>query len=60
MSFLTLWFQAGLEVIELQPEENTVPVNLFADDALIMINGTALITKPKKGNSRTKEASNSH
>ncbi|KAI6192152.1 Dimethylargininase [Aphelenchoides bicaudatus] len=47
--------EAGVEVIELQPEEGTAPVNLFTDDALIMINGTALITRPKKGNTRTKE-----
>lgn len=30
-----LYFKAGLDVIELQPEEQTNLVNLFTDDALI-------------------------
>ncbi|KAI6233364.1 Dimethylargininase [Aphelenchoides fujianensis] len=47
--------EAGVDVIELPPEEGTHPVNLFADDTMVVINGTALITRPKKGNSRTKE-----
>ncbi|KAI6204532.1 hypothetical protein M3Y94_00685600 [Aphelenchoides besseyi] len=47
--------ESGVEVIELEPEEGTNVVNLFADDTIVMINGTALITRPKKGNTRTKE-----
>lgn len=35
--------EAGLDVIELAPEENAVVQSLFADDAAIVINGTALI-----------------
>uniref|UniRef100_A0AC34QNA0 Dimethylargininase n=1 Tax=Panagrolaimus sp. JU765 TaxID=591449 RepID=A0AC34QNA0_9BILA len=43
--------EAGLEIIELAPDENTPEVfSLYPDDAAVVINGTALITRPKKGN----------
>jgi len=43
--------EAGVEIIELAPDENTPDVfSLFPDDAVVTANGTALITRPKKGN----------
>ncbi|OZC07976.1 hypothetical protein X798_04972 [Onchocerca flexuosa] len=40
--------EAGVDIIELSPEEHCLQHNLFTGDAAICINGTALITRPKK------------
>uniref|UniRef100_A0AC35EYF7 Dimethylargininase n=1 Tax=Panagrolaimus sp. PS1159 TaxID=55785 RepID=A0AC35EYF7_9BILA len=43
--------EAGVDIIELAPDENSPePFSLFPDDAAIVINGTALLTRPKKQN----------
>jgi hypothetical protein len=34
-------------VIELPPEEDSPVQSLYADDVAVVINGTALLTKPK-------------
>ncbi|KAF7634513.1 hypothetical protein Mgra_00006084 [Meloidogyne graminicola] len=44
--------ESGVEVIELPPEEDCPVQNLFADDIAIVINGTALLTKPKIQNKK--------
>lgn len=49
--------EAGVEVIELPPEEGCPQQNLYADDTAIVINGTALMTRPKKPGSRMQEIS---
>jgi hypothetical protein len=41
-------------VIELPPEEDSSLQSLYADDVAVVINGTALLTKPK---SNTKKQS---
>lgn len=38
--------EAGVDVIELAPEENAPASSLFVEDAAIVCNGTALITRP--------------
>ncbi|VDP14305.1 unnamed protein product [Onchocerca flexuosa] len=50
--------EAGVDIIELSPEEHCLQHNLFTGDAAICINGTALITRPKKNGSRLHEISN--
>uniref|UniRef100_A0AC34F7L9 Dimethylargininase n=1 Tax=Panagrolaimus sp. ES5 TaxID=591445 RepID=A0AC34F7L9_9BILA len=41
--------KAGVDIIELAPDENSPePFSLFPDDVAIVINGTALLTRPKK------------
>uniref|UniRef100_A0A1I7RWK3 Dimethylargininase n=1 Tax=Bursaphelenchus xylophilus TaxID=6326 RepID=A0A1I7RWK3_BURXY len=47
--------EAGIEVLELEPEENTPLHNLYLDDTAVIINGIALICRPKKKHSRTAE-----
>ncbi|KAH7706115.1 NG,NG-dimethylarginine dimethylaminohydrolase 1 [Aphelenchoides avenae] len=47
--------EAGINVIELPPEESCPPTSLFTDDAAIVINGTALITRQKKPGARNEE-----
>ncbi|CAK5090909.1 unnamed protein product [Meloidogyne enterolobii] len=44
--------ESGVEVIELPPEEDCPVQNLFADDIAILINGTALLTRPKSQNKK--------
>uniref|UniRef100_A0A915PLJ3 ATP-dependent DNA helicase n=1 Tax=Setaria digitata TaxID=48799 RepID=A0A915PLJ3_9BILA len=50
--------EAGVDIIELSPEERCVQQSLFTGDAAICINGTALITRPRKNGSRLLEISN--
>uniref|UniRef100_A0A0R3RRP9 Dimethylargininase n=1 Tax=Elaeophora elaphi TaxID=1147741 RepID=A0A0R3RRP9_9BILA len=50
--------EAGVDIIELSPEERCVQQSLFAGDAAICINGTALITRPRKSGSRLLEIGN--
>uniref|UniRef100_A0A7E4USC4 Dimethylargininase n=1 Tax=Panagrellus redivivus TaxID=6233 RepID=A0A7E4USC4_PANRE len=41
--------EAGVDIIELPPDDTNPDVaSLFPDDAAIIINGTALLTRPKK------------
>ncbi|CAD5229797.1 unnamed protein product [Bursaphelenchus okinawaensis] len=47
--------EAGIEVLELEPEENTHLHNLYLDDTAVIINGTALLCRPKKKHTRTAE-----
>lgn len=47
--------EAGVDVIELAPEENATLQSLYADDVAVVINGTALITRPQKPGSRLQE-----
>ncbi|VDK75414.1 unnamed protein product [Anisakis simplex] len=47
--------EAGVDVIELSSEDNCTQQSLFIDDAAVVINGTALITRPKKNGSRIQE-----
>lgn len=49
--------EAGVDIIELSPEEDCVQQSLFTGDAAICINGTALITRPSKRGSRIPEIS---
>ncbi|KHN74693.1 N(G),N(G)-dimethylarginine dimethylaminohydrolase 1 [Toxocara canis] len=49
--------EAGVDVIELSPQENCSQQSLYVDDAAIVINGTALITRPKKAGARIQEIS---
>ena len=50
-NILQCHFQAGVDIIELPPEDNSPePFTLFPDDAAIVVNGTALLTRPKKSN----------
>lgn len=51
------FFKAGVDIIELSPEEDCVQQSLFTGDAAICINGTALITRPSKRGSRLPEVS---
>lgn len=44
--------EAGIEVIELPPEEDSPVQSLYADDIAIVINGTALLTRPKSNNKK--------
>ncbi|KAI1723415.1 N(G),N(G)-dimethylarginine dimethylaminohydrolase 1 [Ditylenchus destructor] len=41
--------EAHVELVEIFPEENCAVHSLFVDDSVVFINGTALITRPKKG-----------
>ncbi|KAI1722977.1 N(G),N(G)-dimethylarginine dimethylaminohydrolase 1 [Ditylenchus destructor] len=41
--------EAHIELVEIFPEENCAVNSLFVDDSVVFINGTALITRPKKG-----------
>jgi dimethylargininase len=47
--------EAGVDIIELSPEEESPVFCLFADEAAIVINGTALITRRKKPTTRSAE-----
>lgn len=38
--------EAGVDVIELAPEENAPAASLFVEDLAVVCNGTALITRP--------------
>lgn len=49
--------QAGTDIIELAPEESCLKQSLFVGDSAIIINGTALITRPKNPGSRAAEVS---
>uniref|UniRef100_A0A0N5CTC0 Dimethylargininase n=1 Tax=Thelazia callipaeda TaxID=103827 RepID=A0A0N5CTC0_THECL len=49
--------QAGVDIIELSPEEGCLQQSLFTGDAAICINGTALITRPSKRGCRFSEIS---
>lgn len=51
-------FQAGVDIIELSSEKRCVQQSLFTGDAAICINGTALITRPRKNGSRLLEVCN--
>lgn len=47
--------EAGVEVLELQLEEGVSIHSLYPDDVAVVINGTALITRPKKTVAKTNE-----
>ncbi|VDK84837.1 unnamed protein product, partial [Litomosoides sigmodontis] len=47
--------EAGVDIIELSSEKRCVQQSLFPGDAAICINGTALITRPRKNGSRLLE-----
>jgi len=47
--------EAGIEVIELAPEDGAPLQSLHVDDYAIVINGTALICRPKKPSTRVAE-----
>uniref|UniRef100_A0A0N5AUJ2 Dimethylargininase n=1 Tax=Syphacia muris TaxID=451379 RepID=A0A0N5AUJ2_9BILA len=49
--------EAGTDIIELAPEESCLKQSLFVGDSAIIINGTALITRPKNPGSRAAEVS---
>ncbi|VIO89491.1 ATP-dependent DNA helicase, RecQ family protein [Brugia malayi] len=50
--------EAGVDIIELSAEERCIQQSLFTGDAAICINGTALITRPRKNGNRLLEISN--
>uniref|UniRef100_A0A915AHJ3 Dimethylargininase n=1 Tax=Parascaris univalens TaxID=6257 RepID=A0A915AHJ3_PARUN len=47
--------EAGVDVVELSPQDDCTQQSLYVDDAAVVINGTALITRPKKAGSRIHE-----
>ncbi|VDN58665.1 unnamed protein product [Dracunculus medinensis] len=47
--------ESGVEIIELPPEENCPQQSVLLGDCAIFVNGTALITRPKKPGSRLYE-----
>lgn len=55
-AFVRLLRELGLDVIELPPDETT-PLAVFVEDTAVVVNGTALITRPGDS-SRQKEVSN--
>uniref|UniRef100_A0A1I8F1C8 Dimethylargininase n=1 Tax=Wuchereria bancrofti TaxID=6293 RepID=A0A1I8F1C8_WUCBA len=50
--------EAGVDIIELSSEKHCIQQSLFTGDAAICINGTALITRPRKNGNRLLEISN--
>jgi hypothetical protein len=50
-----VYVKAGIEVVELPAEKNCTVHSLSVDDFAVVINGTALITRPKKENNTRSE-----